>query len=136
MRHRIQHLTTLTILVVASLLFSPGPAWGDTVQIPASKDNTLYDDNGNPSNGAGDHFFAGITQSRKIRRGVIAFDVAAQIPAGSTVTSVTLTLYMSRTTAGNETVDLYPLLVDWGEGTSHATGEEGGGASPTVGERV
>ena len=30
------------------------------------------------------YLFAGITQSRKIRRGVIAFDVGASIPAGST----------------------------------------------------
>ena len=109
-------------------------AQATVVDIPASKDNTLYENNSPLSNGAGDYFFAGITQSRKIRRGVIAFDVAGSIPAGATINSVTLTLYMSKTTALDETVSAHRLLADWGEGTSHATGEEGGGASPATGD--
>ncbi|MGD8376983.1 MAG: multicopper oxidase domain-containing protein, partial [Acidobacteriota bacterium] len=126
----------LVFALVTLLALATGGTTAEAVvvDIPASKDNTLYDNNSPLSNGAGDHFFAGITQSRKIRRGVIAFDVAAAIPAGSTINSVTLTLYMSRTTAPDETVNLHRLLADWGEGTSQATGEEGGGASPATGD--
>jgi spore coat protein A len=123
-----------SILGLVLLASAAGGVQAAVVDIPASKDNTLYDNNSPLSNGAGDYFFAGITQSRKIRRGVIAFDLAASIPAGSTVNSVTLTLYMSRTTAEDETIDLHRLVADWGEGTSQATGEEGGGASPTPGD--
>ncbi len=41
--------------------------------------------------------------------------------------SVTLTLHMSKTISGGQTLRLQRLAADWGEGTSHAPGEEGGG---------
>jgi hypothetical protein len=106
-----------------------------TVALGPSKDNTLYESaTGALSNGAGMHFFAGNTATPQTRRGVIAFDVAGSIPAGSTITSVTLRLSMSRTISGPQTVALRRLLADWGEGTSDALGEEGGGAAATPGD--
>ena len=107
------------------------------LQLPPVKDNTLYQDvNGTLSNGAGEHFFAGTTGTSFLRRGVIAFDIAGNIPAGSTVSAVTLRLHMSRTnfTAGPETIELHRLLADWGEATSDATGNEGGGAAAIAGD--
>ena len=105
------------------------------VNISSSKDNTLYEDvNGGLSNGAGDHIFAGTTgggSGNAIRRGLLAFDVAGNIPAGANIISVTLSLNMSRSISGNQTVTLHKVLSDWGEGTSHAGGEEGGGAPAT-----
>lgn len=68
------------------------------------------------------------------RRGVIAFNVAASIPAGAVITRVDLTLNMSRTIALLQPVSLHRLLADWGEGTSDATFEEGGGAAATAGD--
>ena len=102
---------------------------GMTIVTP-SKDNTLYEYDpaeGDHSNGAGFHFFAGENAMGEFRRGVIAFDVAG-IPAGSTITAVTLTMNMSMTPAGLRTVELHKLLADWGEGTSHAPMGEGNGA--------
>jgi hypothetical protein len=97
-----------------------------TVVLGASKDNTLYQSTlGDISNGAGDSFFAGLVGSRggsAIRRGLLAFDIADNIPAGSTINSVTLTLYMSQSRSGAETVELRDVLADWGEGTSVGTG--------------
>ena len=108
------------------------------VTISPSKDNTLYESAaGSLSNGAGNHFFAGRTgptSGSLIRRGVIAFDIAGSIPAGSTIDSVTLSLHMSRTVSGAQNVTLHKLLADWGEGSSNAPGFEGGGAAASPGD--
>lgn len=106
------------------------------VTLSPSKDNTLYQDAaGSKSNGAGQHFFAGNTNSDSIRRGVLAFDIAGSIPAGAAINSVTLTLYMSRTSADTpQAIALHKLLADWGEGTSDASGNEGSGIAATPGD--
>ncbi len=104
------------------------------INMTPSKDNTLYEydpTEGDHSNGAGFHFFAGENGMGEVRRGVLAFNVAGAIPAGSTITAVSLTMNMSMTPAGAETVELHKLLADWGEGTSHAPMGEGDGAPAT-----
>jgi len=100
------------------------------VTLGAVKDNTLYDDpTGSLSNGSGEHMFAGNTFGDFRRRAVIEFDIAGNLPVGSIIDSVELTLYFSRTAAADSAnVELHRLLSDWGEGTSDATGEEGSGA--------
>ncbi len=126
-----------SVIVVALVLIVFGggtTASGDQLTVGASKDNTLYESaTGSLSNGAGNAFFAGTTDNGLIRRAVIAFDLSA-IPPGSTVSSVTLTLYMSRTRTQAENVALYRALADWGEETSSASGEEGSGAPATTGD--
>jgi hypothetical protein len=105
------------------------------INLTPSKDNTLYEYDpaeGDHSNGAGFHFFAGENGMGELRRGVLAFDIAGHIPAGSTILAVTLSMNMSRTALDTaRTVELHKLLADWGEGTSHAPGEEGDGAPAT-----
>ena len=103
-----------------------------TINLTADKDNTLYEDPaGSVSNGAGQYFFAGRTDKNFLRRAVLRFDLSS-IPSGSTVSSVTLTLTMSRTQAVAEDVSLHPLLADWGEGTSNPGGQEGEGNPSTT----
>ena len=109
-------------------------ASANIINIMPSKDNTLYEYDpaeGDHSNGAGFHFFAGENGMGELRRGVLAFDVAGTIPPGSTITAVTLSMNMSMTQAGAVTVELHKLLADWGEGTSHAPMGEGDGAPAT-----
>ena len=121
-----------TVLAVA-----PAVSRADLVTLGASQDNTIFSEDGGLSNGAGDYFFAGRTKGTdgtEVRRGLVAFDVAGALPAGSTINSVTLTLYMSRSRTQDEIVDLHRILADWGEGTSHADGEEGKGAVATPGD--
>src|SRR6266513_66461 len=124
-------------LILAVILVGIGSslAVADIVNINPSKDNTLYEyvvADGDKSNALGDHFFTGETAMSELRRGVLAFDVAGNVPAGSTITGVTLTLNMSRTPSGTaRTTELHKLLADWGEGTSQASGEEGIGAPAT-----
>ena len=112
------------------------PASADTVTIPASRDNTLYESaSGSVSNGAGPTMFAGrnASASNFLRRGLLRFDVAGSVPAGSTITSVTLTLNMSQAaTPGGQTIELHRALADWGEGTSNAGAAGGAGAASTA----
>jgi len=107
----------------------------ESASIPASKDNTLYEEGG-ISNGAGQHFFVGRTGHETRRRGLIAFDIAGSIPAGSTIQGVTLRLHMSRSGTGSPAamIELHRATADWGEGTSVAATPEGIGAAATPGD--
>ena len=126
------------VLLFAVLVTSPVAA--DVINLGASKDNTLYENaTGSISNGAGQHIFAGrvnFAGGGALRRAVIAFDIAGSLPAGSTIENVQLTLNMSRTRFGSgaRNTDLYPVLSDWGEGTSNAPFNEGTGTTATTGD--
>ena len=126
----------LLALAVAVALGSLGASLANagTINIMPSKDNTLYEyvpAEGDHSNGAGFHLFAGENGEGELRRGVLAFDIAGTIPPGSKITGVSLSMNMSMTPAGALTVELHKLLADWGEGTSHAPMGEGDGAPAT-----
>ena len=107
------------------------PAHSITVDLDASQDNTLYEDpNGSLSNGAGPNFFAGRTLLDQVQRGLVKFDVAGGIPAGVTVSSATLTLYMSKEASGvSDNISLHRVGAAWGEEGSVATGGGGGGGA-------
>ena len=99
-----------------------------TVTLGSSRDDTLYQrELDQRNNGAGRWFFAGKNGNRDIRRGLIGFDIAAEVPAGATVTGVSLTLKMSRTLASEVLVSLHRVTADWQEGKQHASGNEGSG---------
>jgi len=127
------------ILLAALMAARPAAAVAVTIAIPASKDNTLYfDPTGSLSNGAGQLFFAGRTSTftNAVRRAVIAFDIAGNVPAGSTIDSVSLRLHVTRVPlpVTNTTVTLHRVLADWGEGESAPEFNEGGGAPATPGD--
>jgi len=112
------------------------PAFADTVTIPSTRDNTLYESaTGSASNGAGPTMFAGrnAAPSNFRRRALVRFDVSGAIPAGSTITSATLTLNMSQAaTPGGQTIELHRVSADWGEGTSNAGAAGGAGIASTA----
>lgn len=119
---------------LASTLAAPA-AIGATVDIPASKDNSLYETiDGTVSNGAGQHIFTGRTAIATLRRALIAFDVAGSVPAGSTITRATLTLHMSITISFDQPVSLHRAISDWGAAASDAPGQEGTGAPAETGD--
>ncbi len=108
----------------------------DTITIGTVKDNTLIEEpTGAYSHGASYNFFAGRVGTNgegTKRRGAIQFDFSA-IPAGSTITSVSLQLYCSG--AGLSTsfpIALKRMTSSWGEGASFGFG--GGGASSAPGD--
>lgn len=128
---------TLLAVILTTALGCAGirSASAAIIVISPSKDNTLYEYDpaeGDHSNALGLHFFAGVTGMGELRRGMLAFEIAGSIPAGSTITVVSLSMNMSRTPLETaRTVELHTLLADWGEGTSVAPGEEGDGAPAT-----
>lgn len=137
-KSKITKAWTLFPGIIAFIVFVDKTASAQTqITISAGKDNTLYENStGAFSNGGGEHFFAGSTVNGELRRGLLFFDIASNIPAGATINSVTLRLNMSRThtSAGNRLVSLHRVLSDWGEGVSNAGGEEGSGANATTGD--
>ena len=121
----------LILVVVSSCILFVRSGFGDEVILAPLKDNTLYESSGGTlSNGSGDFFFVGQTNRNDERRGLLAFDIANEIPGGATIDSAVLKLNMSRTLVGTTAIGLHRLDQDWGEGASHATGREGRGIAP------
>lgn len=109
-------------------------AIADTITVKPSKDNSVWDDSaGSVSDARGQYMFIGRNAGGNIRRAFIRFDLSA-IPSFATVQSVSLTMHASRTAGGSINATLQKVLADWGEGTSAATGMEGGGTSATDGD--
>lgn len=108
-----------------------------TKSVPTARDNTLYESaTGALSNGAGEFLFAGTTLqgSDDLRRGLLFYDLASELPTDASVDSVSLRMQMSASMAGDTTVSLFPATADWGEGTSDAAMGEGGGGMSTAGD--
>jgi len=127
--------SALIIVGAFAVLTGTTPAVkADVVTINTSKDNTLYEDSiGGVSNGAGQHLFVGKDMRGVRKRGAIAFDIAGNIPAGSTIERVSLKMFVSKAkTEANQLVQLLKFSNDWGEGTSDAEDEEGQGAAATT----
>jgi len=109
----------------------------ETVTLEPSQDAALYEGDGSLANGAGDYLFTGRTEAQNDsaeRRAVLAFELADAVPTGSTITSVSLEMTMSKTISGAQTVELRRVLESWSEGPSHASGQEGGGAAAQGGD--
>ncbi len=118
--------------MILPLLLSLAPTGADSLllRVGADRDNTLYETtDGSLSNGSGEHLFAGTTNGGSRRRTLVHFDLSA-IPAGARIRSVRLTLNISKEPVlpPPVTYKVHRLLGDWGEGSSDAPGEEGGGA--------
>lgn len=121
---------------VGSLTYT---AWGTEVQIDAGKDNTIFEsETGSLSNGEGPNLFigksGGITPPQ-IKRALLWFDIAGAVPAGSTITGVTLRLRLLQTIdSTSRAAELRRALQNWGEGESNAGSPGGGGAQAMPGD--
>lgn len=103
-----------------------------TVGINPVADNTLIEEaEGASSNGSG-HVFVGLNDDMNIvRRGLLDFDIAANVPAGATINSVELTMWVNKTHFGDRDVALHRVLADWGEAGSFGGGD---GSSAQAGD--
>ncbi len=128
-------LKTRTLSLVLLLVMAcVGRVQADQVLVYPAADNTLYQSfNRGLSNGEGSYVFAGKTASGQIRRALVRFDLTG-IPAGSTITGVSLHMRLSRTISGNQPVSLHRVHQAWGEGASNASGQEGMGAPSEPGD--
>ena len=117
------------------LLLGAGPTRADLVTIGAAADATILSEDEKKANGAGSHFFTGNTVGGDQRRALIAFDIAASVPAGATINSASLQLYVTRSQlAGDRTVELRAVTTAWSEGPTDPSGQEGGGDSAQLGD--
>lgn len=126
---------------IAALLILAARVPAETIVLNPARDNTLIqrtDPGQQLSNGQGDLFVGRTNQDGQgpatisIRRGLIYFDVAAEVPAGATILSVTFSMRDVMGLNGDHPADLHRLLQDWGEGASFFQG--GQGAPPENGD--
>lgn len=112
------------------------------IDIPAEQDATLFGgaaNTGHSSSGPG--MFVGTDAMRLPKRGLIEFDVANYVPAGATVTSVTLNLTLGQIAGGGggasggpvsqSTIRLFAATTAWNGGSNGATGHPGPGFGGT-----
>ena len=124
-------------IAILALLLASSIANAVNVSLPASKDTTIFSDSNLDSGGGAAGIFVGNNASGGTRRALIAFDLSS-IPVGSVITSAQLTLYVGNAPSGspNQTIGLYPLTANWGEGTTGSSNPNisgGGGGALAVG---
>lgn len=127
-------MRAMNVLAAAGVCALAGSAMADTAMIAASRDATLYFSGaGDIANGAGDGFFVGRNSQGNIRRGLIGFDIAASVPAGATITGVTLQLNVASANAPVVDIGLHRVFENWSEGPSDPS-NEGQGTTAVAGD--
>jgi hypothetical protein len=118
-------------LAFVIIFTAPGITSAATVVINPIKDNTLFEPEAEKSNGSGVYIYSGNTDDKGVRRALLAFDVAGNVPAGVTIESASLTLRVSKSApgSGSQTHTLHTVDQDWGEGASDAGDPGGDGTS-------
>jgi hypothetical protein len=119
-------LPSVDAIAIAWLLVS-ATAPGAIVTIGASKDNTIFQHNALHSAGGAAGLRAGTNGMGSPRRGLIAFDIAGNLPAGSTITGIELRLYLGDSSPGSQNVRVHRVFKDWGEGTAGSDNPSLGG---------
>jgi hypothetical protein len=143
MQKNIIGFSTLAIMLVAGSYVQ-----ADTMTLGASQDTTIFQNNPNNAGGGSPGLFAGTNGADSPRRALIEFNIAGNIPAGSTITSVQMILNLGQIagsgggtgmgTTASSTVDIFKVTDSWGEGTAQkpatptdSLGGQGQGGTPT-----
>jgi len=120
-------------IAVALVWLGIVPVHAETIHLTAVRDATLFEDIGGAiASGAGPTLFVGDNGSRITRRALVAFDVAASVPAGAHIDHVELRMFMSNSpdTLALQSIFLLRARASWGEGTSNSAGGTGAFATP------
>jgi hypothetical protein len=127
--HRL--LSAASALLAISL-----PAQANVTTVPCRADTTLYQDaTGSLANGGGNSLFAGVIQSGLARRTLVAFDVAAAVPAGARVVTVELRMNITQSVvAAPVPMTLHRVSIGWSEGTADAGPLQGQGTAAGPGD--
>lgn len=123
--------TRFASCIAALALLTAIPAGAEMVAIEPAQDNTIFSRSIDASNALG-ILFTSTTNQNNRRRALLSFDVAGNIPPGSTIISASLTLTLDEAAGDglNLDHDLHRLLQGWGEGTSSGSGGNGAAATP------
>ena len=124
-------LLPLTAMALVPSLAAAQPV---TVTLRPDQDAGIMAEDGALANGAGVGFHVGVTNNGDERRALVRFDVSS-IPAGATITSARLRLFMSRSSPGAAIdVELHRITSAWSEGPADPGQGEGQGAPATAGD--
>jgi len=120
-------------LAVAGLLALAPAASAQSWTLVSSQDNSIFESpsGAGQSNGEHDGLFSGNTTFGAARRALVQFDIAGNIPAGSTITSAELVLTVTQAppTGPLQPFDVHRVMSAWGEGASDSGGAGGLGAA-------
>lgn len=122
---------TLSLIALATSLAMS--AQTTTFELEPSKDNSIYQESGNVSNGQG-RLFIGQTCRNDLRRSFLQFDLL-EIPENATIESVSLRLNVDLTSPNSSSTEdffLHSVLKDWGEGSSFGSGKGAPAEAPDV----
>lgn len=122
------------VILLATAVLVPATSAAVVIDLNPAQDNTIFQDSGTLSNGAGSWFFAGKNNDGTtglVRRALIRFDLSS-IPSSATINAVSLILANDRGKSGSQTVTLYRANASWGEGTSNSDADPGKGAPATT----
>jgi hypothetical protein len=90
-----------------------------TAVMGAFKDNSMFENFPNNSAGGAAGIYSGNNNVPAKRRGLVAFNIAGNVPAGSTITGVELSMYLATApNTNNQTIGLHRMSLDWGENTA------------------
>jgi hypothetical protein len=106
----------------------------DSVTVRPVADTTIFEENGDASDGKGPAMYSGRNALTAIRRAFVKFDVAAAVPAGATINGARLDLVVTNAKGNPVDVSLFRATAAWGEGTSDAGLPGGTGAPATAGD--
>jgi hypothetical protein len=120
--------------LVLALALPHAPLAADTATLQSAADTTLFEELPDNSDAKGQGLYTGRITLGFIRRGLVRFDVAGSIPAGSTITSARLDMVVTSTKGNPVDVSLYRATAAWGEGASDAPLPGGSGAQATPGD--
>jgi len=129
-------LCAAAVLTMSTMALS-----ADVVQLAPSKDNTIFENSGVRSFGAGKYTFMGMTGGDmsidpSLRRTLLAFDLTS-IPSSAIVDSVTVSFLIENIPQPPVTTDfatLHRMTRDWGEGASNTAFGVGLGAPAQPGD--
>ena len=124
------------LTTAAGATLAASVACADTAVLTPVADGTLFEPLSpgvQASSGSGQFLYCGKTNTAKLRRTLLRFDFSS-IPAGSTITSVTLRVTVDRAVGGARTVGMYVCSTPWGEGASDAGDPGGRGTTPAPGD--
>ena len=104
-----------------------------TVSLSPSQDTAIFQEVPDNSNGSGEFLVVGTRLGAFHRRSLLAFDVAAVVPAGATIDSAVLTLqFTTPRNWGNVPVALHRMTNAWGEAGSIGVLGQGFGQAVAV----
>jgi hypothetical protein len=107
------------------------PARADIATIAPAQDTTIFQPvpgfTFELSSGAGPSLYFGINGQGNARRALVRYDVAGAVPAGATITSVSLAFRVDKSISSDLPPALHRVSASWGEGASDSTMSGGGG---------